>query len=80
MTGKDKGMKLKFKPKVKLVREQNANLSTELFFQSHLTALKVCNQVLQMSSDLQKRGKYFKNTLNMFGLQLLYFNSKDTLI
>lgn len=30
------------------------NLSIELVFQSHLTALEVCNQVLQMTSDLQK--------------------------
>lgn len=39
------------------VSEQSfaTNLSSELVFQSHLTALEICNQVLQMTFDLQKQ-------------------------
>lgn len=58
------------------------NLSIELVFQSHLTALEVWNQVLQMTSDLQKEEKQRKNLLKrmcMFVQLVCHFRVERTL-
>lgn len=52
MKGDDKKL---LELKILLLKDKYAtNLLIELVFQSHFTALEVCNQVLQMTSDLNK--------------------------